>query len=81
MGRCINHFCIFLLKGYRLFFGSLLGHRCRFYPTCSVYAEEAIREYGVIKGFYLSTCRILKCHPFHIGGFDPVPPKKEELLL
>lgn len=46
---------------------------CRFYPTCSNYAIDAINEHGAIKGAYLATRRILKCHPFHEGGFDPVP--------
>ncbi|MCK1976109.1 membrane protein insertion efficiency factor YidD [Jeotgalicoccus huakuii] len=46
---------------------------CRFYPTCSNYAIDAINEHGAIKGSYLATRRILKCHPFHEGGFDPVP--------
>jgi putative membrane protein insertion efficiency factor len=46
---------------------------CRFYPTCSAYALEAVEKYGVIKGVWLSVRRILRCHPFHAGGFDPVP--------
>ncbi|WP_029502682.1 membrane protein insertion efficiency factor YidD [Lachnoclostridium phytofermentans] len=46
---------------------------CRFTPTCSEYAMEALQRYGAIKGSYLSVRRILKCHPFHKGGFDPVP--------
>ncbi|HCL01917.1 MAG TPA: membrane protein insertion efficiency factor YidD [Lachnoclostridium phytofermentans] len=46
---------------------------CRFTPTCSEYALEALQRYGAIKGSYLSVRRILKCHPFHKGGFDPVP--------
>ena len=46
---------------------------CRFYPTCSAYAYEAIERFGVIKGVYLSVKRLLKCHPFNDGGYDPVP--------
>jgi putative membrane protein insertion efficiency factor len=46
---------------------------CRFVPTCSEYAFEAVSKYGVIKGGYLSVRRILRCHPFHAGGYDPVP--------
>lgn len=49
---------------------------CRFHPTCSHYAEEAIVLHGVIKGSYLATSRVLRCHPFNPGGFDPVPLKK-----
>lgn len=46
---------------------------CRFVPTCSQYAVEAIEKYGAIKGGWLAICRVLKCHPFHKGGYDPVP--------
>lgn len=53
----------------------LLGPKgvCRFSPTCSVYAKEAISKHGVLKGGYLAVKRVLKCHPFHPGGYDPVP--------
>lgn len=51
---------------------------CRFHPTCSQYGLEAIETHGAMKGAYLTVKRILKCHPFHPGGFDPVPPKKGE---
>ncbi|MDO4721575.1 MAG: membrane protein insertion efficiency factor YidD [Peptostreptococcaceae bacterium] len=48
------------------------GPTCRFYPTCSQYAIEALQKYGALKGGYLSVKRILKCHPFHSGGYDPL---------
>lgn len=53
----------------------LLGPRgvCRFTPTCSQYAQEAVAKYGALKGCYLAALRLLKCHPFHAGGYDPVP--------
>ena len=63
---------ITLIKLYRLFVSPLLGSNCRFEPTCSMYAIEALQECGVIKGVYLTIRRILKCHPGHMGGYDPV---------
>ena len=63
---------IILMKFYRLFLSPLKPPSCRFVPTCSEYAIVAFEKYGVIKGIYLTTKRILKCHPFHPGGYDPV---------
>lgn len=63
---------ILLIKGYRKFLSPLLGSRCRFTPTCSVYALQAYNKYGFIKGSYLTVGRILRCHPFHPGGYDPL---------
>lgn len=51
---------------------------CRFRPTCSQYALEAVKIHGAIKGSWLALKRLLKCHPYHPGGYDPVPPKKEK---
>jgi putative membrane protein insertion efficiency factor len=51
----------------------MLGTNCRFYPSCSAYALEAVENHGALKGGYLSVRRLVKCHPFHPGGFDPVP--------
>ena len=67
----------FILLGiitfYRKCISPLKPATCRFYPTCSTYAYEAVKKYGAIKGTYLAVKRILKCHPFHPGGYDPVP--------
>ncbi|WP_080507624.1 membrane protein insertion efficiency factor YidD [Bryobacter aggregatus] len=64
---------IALLKLYKRWLSPLLPSACRFHPTCSVYAMEAIERHGSWRGLLLATTRILKCHPFHAGGFDPVP--------
>lgn len=62
-----------LIRIYRYAVSPLLGPRCRFYPTCSCYADEAIEQHGALKGSYLTLRRLLRCHPWHPGGFDPVP--------
>lgn len=67
-----------LIKFYRKFISPMTPPACRFHPTCSQYGLEAIETHGAMKGAYLTVKRILKCHPFHPGGFDPVPPKKGE---
>ena len=65
---------LFIIRIYRRF-SSLTPPKCRFYPTCSAYAYEAIERFGVFKGCYLAIRRLLKCHPFHKGGIDLVPKK------
>ena len=66
------------IRFYRRFLSPLKGApSCRFYPTCSAYAIEAIEVHGVLKGSYLAIRRVLKCHPLHPGGLDPVPPRAE----
>jgi hypothetical protein len=64
------------IRFYRKWISPLKPPSCRFYPTCSAYALEALETHGVVKGTYLAVKRICKCHPFHPGGFDPVPPAK-----
>jgi uncharacterized protein len=64
---------IWLIKGYRMFISPLFPPTCRFQPTCSMYAIDAIARFGAIKGSWLAVRRILRCHPFHPGGYDPVP--------
>jgi putative membrane protein insertion efficiency factor len=64
---------IFIIRLYQIFLSPLLGKNCRFAPTCSSYAIKAIDKHGAIKGTRLAIIRILKCHPFNPGGYDPVP--------
>lgn len=64
---------LLLLRLYKRFVSPLLPPACRFYPTCSVYAMQAVERFGVLKGGYLAVRRLLRCHPFHPGGVDPVP--------
>jgi len=66
---------IAIVKFYKYFISRLLGDRCRFYPSCSSYSLEALQLHGAIIGSYLTLKRLLKCHPFHEGGIDPVPEK------
>jgi uncharacterized protein len=62
-----------LLRGYKRYLSPLLPRACRFEPTCSVYAAEAIAKHGLARGSWLALKRLCRCHPFHRGGFDPVP--------
>ena len=62
-----------LIRLYQLTLSPLIGTRCRFHPTCSAYTREAIEKHGVLRGVFLGTRRLLRCHPFHAGGIDPVP--------
>ena len=64
---------LFIISIYRNYISVFLKPHCRFYPTCSRYAMEAIEKYGVAKGMNLAIRRILRCHPFNLGGYDPVP--------
>ncbi len=66
---------IVLIKGYQLLLSPWVGRACRFEPTCSRYTEQAIRRFGAIKGTWLGIRRIGRCHPWHEGGYDPVPEK------
>jgi putative membrane protein insertion efficiency factor len=69
-----------LISGYRLLLSPLFGATCRFYPSCSTYALEAIETHGAMRGTWLAAKRILKCHPWHPGGVDPVPPRENARL-
>ena len=70
----MRRFFIFLIDCYKLVLSPFVGQHCRFYPTCSTYAREAIENHGAIKGSYLAARRLCRCHPWHEGGVDPVPP-------
>ncbi|WP_397251469.1 membrane protein insertion efficiency factor YidD [Peribacillus simplex] len=67
-----------IIRFYQIAISPLKPPTCRFYPTCSHYGLEAINRFGPIKGSWLAIVRILKCHPFHPGGIDPVPEKKKK---
>ena len=69
---------LLLIKGYRRFISPLFPPTCRFQPTCSQYALEAIEQFGTVKGGWLAIKRISRCHPLHPGGYDPVPSKTQE---
>ena len=64
---------LLLIRVYKMTLSPLLGRHCRFLPTCSEYTYEAVERFGAGKGAYLGLRRILKCHPFHAGGHDPIP--------
>jgi uncharacterized protein len=65
-----------LISLYQLVISPMLGNRCRFHPTCSEYAKEAVMTRGALRGSWLSICRLARCHPWNDGGFDPVPNKR-----
>ena len=67
-----------VIKIYQKFISPIFPGKCRFYPTCSAYTYEAIEKFGIIKGIFLGIKRIIKCHPFHPGGYDPVPEKRDK---
>lgn len=67
-----------IIRFYQKFISPMTPPTCRFHPSCSQYGLESFQKHGALKGFWLTIKRILKCHPFHPGGFDPVPDKKEK---
>jgi uncharacterized protein len=75
VSRVVQNLLLFMIHTYQHTFGLFLGGQCRYHPTCSVYALDAIREWGPLKGAWLSARRIARCHPLAKGGIDPVPPR------
>jgi putative membrane protein insertion efficiency factor len=73
MKRLLTALLVLLIRGYRMLLSPVLGRHCRFHPSCSEYALEALQRHGLWKGSRLALRRIGSCHPWHAGGFDPVP--------
>ena len=71
--RVLARMLIAMVVAYRRYVSPVLPARCRFYPSCSAYALEAVTRHGALRGSALAIWRLLRCHPFHPGGFDPVP--------
>jgi putative membrane protein insertion efficiency factor len=74
----MRHVLKILIRAYQWVLSPLLGPRCRFYPSCSQYAIEALESHGALRGSWLSARRICRCHPFNPGGFDPVPHQSHD---
>lgn len=72
---------ILLIRGYRYFLSPWVGQQCRFFPTCSHYAEEALEQHGALKGSWLTVRRLGRCHPWHPGGYDPVPRHPQHAVV
>jgi hypothetical protein len=73
----VSKVLIALLRAYQLVVSPLFGPRCKYYPTCSSYAIEAVRVHGALRGAGMATWRLLRCNPFSNGGLDPVPPRHD----
>lgn len=71
---------IFIIRIYQVLISPLLGPRCRFYPSCSSYGVESIQRHGALLGLFYAVKRILRCHPFSTGGYDPVPTEKSKRI-
>jgi len=72
MGKWFQVLAQSAIRSYQIFLSPFLGGHCRFQPSCSQYADEAVAQHGVFKGMAKTAARLLKCHPFHPGGYDPV---------
>jgi uncharacterized protein len=76
----MKYVLIGLLKAYRFAISPLYGQVCRYHPTCSAYALEAVQKHGAMRGTWLAMRRVARCHPWAAGGFDPVPPRQDRAL-
>lgn len=74
----MKYIALFLIKAYQFLISPLIGANCRYQPTCSHYAAEAIDRFGIIRGGWMAIKRISSCHPWHEGGYDPVPETRPE---
>jgi putative membrane protein insertion efficiency factor len=70
----VKSLLLVLIRGYQYLLRPMLGSHCRFYPSCSDYAREAVQAHGPARGTWLAVRRVCRCHPYHPGGYDPVPP-------
>jgi hypothetical protein len=74
----VRKILIFFIRAYQYIISPMLGPHCRYYPTCSCYAQTALERHGVIRGGWLAVKRVGRCHPWHPGGEDPVPEKQDK---
>ena len=81
MKNPIRSIVLLLIRGYQYGISPLMASHCRFYPSCSSYAREAITTHGLLKGGYLSCLRLLRCNPWNHGGYDPVPGSQTHKVL
>ena len=72
----LRQLLLWIIRAYQLLVSPWLGSSCRFYPSCSCYAHTAIEKHGAVRGAWLALRRLLRCHPFNEGGYDPVPDKR-----
>lgn len=79
--RALQRSIVTLIRAYQMLIRSIMFNHCRFHPSCSEYAIEAIEGHGVLKGAYLTVTRLLRCHPWHPGGLDPVPASEHADLV